>query len=96
MLWKGEGAFQACDFLGFCYNILYPKYLPERREVATKERKKYCIQTSSFLYSWCEESVSRLQLNIQEVQETLSPRPKEDPGLLPIFQNFFTFVKSRP
>ena len=35
----------------------------------------------------CGESVNPLKLNIQEVQEALSSRPKGDPGLLPIFQD---------
>ena len=41
----------------------------------------------------CGESVNPPKLNIQDVQGALSSRPKGDPGPLPIFQDFFTFVK---
>ena len=68
---------------------------PPRKERSTCSL--YCVQTSSFLWG-CGESVNPPKLNIQEVhdQGALSSRPKGDPGPLPIFQNFFTFVKSHP
>ena len=53
---------QVCDFLGFLdftiffTNLPLPQTFLERREVATKERKKYCVQTSCL---WgCGESVN--------------------------------------
>ena len=42
----------------------------------------------------CGESVNPPKLNIQEVQGSLSSRPKGDPGLLPIFKDLFSSVKS--
>ena len=44
----------------------------------------------------CGESVNPPKLNIQEVQGALSSRPKGNPSLLPIFQDFFTSVKWHP
>ena len=58
-----------------------------------------CIVSSSFLFEgmWgCGESVNPPKLNIQEVQGALSSRPKGGSGLLPIFQDFFSVVKSHP
>ena len=50
-----------------------------------------CVQASSFLFvgMWrvCKFS---------KIQGALSSRPKGDPGPLPIFQDFFTLVKSHP
>ena len=68
----------------------FPDFL-ERREVATKERKKEvaCI-VSKPLASWlwgCGESVNPPKLNIQEVHGVLSSRPKGDPDPPPIFQD---------
>ena len=40
----------------------------------------------------CGESVDPPKLNIQEVQGALSSRSKEDPGPLPIFQDFILSV----
>ena len=42
----------------------------------------------------CGESVNPPKLNIQEVQGSLSSRPKGDPGPLPIFQD--CFIKPHP
>ena len=87
----------ACDFSGFfqisgfiqislCLQIC----LKEEQYPPRKERSSlYCL--------WgCGELVNLPKLNIQEVHGALSSRPKGDPGPLPIFQDFFTDVKSRP
>ena len=92
-----------------CYLFIFRpvifKYLPlprkflERREVqvVTKERSNlHCVQTSSFLFvgMW---RVSILQNETsRRFSGDVTSRPKGDPGLLPIFQDFFTLVKSHP
>ena len=44
----------------------------------------------------CGESVNPPKLNIQEVQGAVSSRPKGDPGMLAIFQDFFLFCEIHP
>ena len=82
---------------GFYTNLPLPQQFLERREVATKERKTCIVSKPPVSYlCGCGESVNPPKLNIQEVQGALSSRPKGDPGLLHIFQDFLVLIKSHP
>ena len=77
--------------------LWFLRVFPDFRIFCHQGKKEVACIVSKPLVSclWgCGESVNPPKLNIQEVQGALSSRPKGHPGPLPIFQDFFTFVKS--
>ena len=83
---------QACDFSGFFpdfRNFYKSSFAPKLFWKKTRKERSslYCVQTTSFLFvgMW---RVWPPPLNIQEVQEALSSRPKGDADPLPICQDF--------
>ena len=64
---------QACGFSGFCTNLPLPQHFLERREVATKERKKevgsVVSKPASFLFvgMW-KVCINPTKLYIQEIR----------------------------
>ena len=67
----------------------------QKRSIHQGKKEVACIGSKPLVSClWgCGESLNPPKLNIQEA---LSSRPKGDPGPLPIFQDFFTFVKWQP
>ena len=70
-------------FQDFLQISLCLKIFLKEEEVAIKERKNMGMWRVYNPPKW----------NIQEVQGALSSRPKGDPGLLPIFQDFVFFCQ---
>ena len=62
-----------------------------------KKEVTYIVSKPLVSCLWgCGESVNPLKLNIQEVQVAFSSRPKEDPGPLLIFQDFWVMSYKHP
>ena len=95
---------QAFDFSGFFLisgfftNFLCLKWSWKKRSSHQGEKEVACIVSKPLISClWaCGESVNSPKWNIQEVQGALSSRPKEDPGLLPIFQDVLLLSNNTP